>query len=157
MHKNQMVIIGVVLTLGILTTVTAIYMKRAPNQKSTPTEYVYAPTEEEIRADNDKTAKFNDLTAVANGNDSTLKISESLQYARDGSNDIKARLDAYRLCLQTAIELGDTTSKESCYNESSKLTEELTLEDERVQWKNYLENIYNGRDSKSGAESDVTQ
>lgn len=142
-ERKQLIIIMSLVLVIVLICVGGFlgfkYLSRDDKSNDPPPQ-----TREEIAVEESKTERLDNLAYVTNGNDVTAKLSTSMAFARDSSNSVKPRLDAYRICIQSAIELNDEANQSICFSEGIALTESLTIEEEKRAWQKDLTDINNG-------------
>lgn len=142
-RKKVAVITGIVV-FCILVVVIIIALISNNNKSELTNDPPPPQTTQEIEQELAKSQRFDDWVAVTKGSDKTLIVSSSLEFARNADNINVSRLDAYRICVQVAREIGDSANQETCYNEGIALAELSSDNDYKTFWQQNLSDVNNG-------------
>ena len=141
--------LGLLTLLGLLL-VTVLYVFYRSNDS-----VVDQQIEEEVK----KAEVFDDLNKSLNAPAEEVpeadKLAAAMLFAETETNEVKARIDSYRVCIQIAQDLSDVSKKDNCYQSALLLTDNLQSEDDRNQWQKYLEEVYSGEISEERFDDEV--
>jgi hypothetical protein len=142
--RKKLIIWSSIIVVVLLVSVGGFFgYKYISDNDSDSIEIPNAQSTEEIAKEVEKRQSFNSLAEIATSNDANAKLEASYAFAKNIENNQISRLDAYRLCMQSAQELSDLTKADICYQEAIVLANSL-VEVRKTYWLKYLEEVKTG-------------
>lgn len=151
--KRKKLIIWASITIVVLLVSAGAFFgyKYITENDNESVEIPQAQTVEEITRIESTNQKFNNLLEIANSKDVEVKLVASYEFAKSTENNTSSRLDAYRLCIQSAQELSDIPKEDTCYQEATALANTLP-ESNRAPWLKYLDEVKSGNVTDDGTD-----